>query len=34
MGTIDEALKYLEKGYYLALTGYLCKVGIEKLLRI
>lgn len=27
MGTTDEALKYLERDYYISLTGYLCKVG-------
>lgn len=26
MGTTDEAIKYLEHGYYLGFTGYLCKV--------
>ena len=25
-GTITEATTYLERGYYLALTGFLCKV--------
>jgi TatD DNase family protein len=28
MGSTEEALKYLELGYYLGLTGYLCKVGL------
>lgn len=26
MGTTDEAMKYLDRGYYLGFTGYLCKV--------
>lgn len=26
MGTTDEAIKYLDRGYYLGFTGYLCKV--------
>lgn len=26
MGTIEEASVYLENGFYLALTGFLCKV--------
>ena len=26
MGTTEEANKYLDRGYYLSLTGYLCKV--------
>lgn len=28
MGNTEEALKYLDRGYYLSLTGYLCKVSI------
>lgn len=27
MGTTEEALKYLDNGFYLSLTGYLCKVS-------
>lgn len=27
MGTIEEANVYLESGFYLALTGFLCKVS-------
>lgn len=27
MGTTEEAIKYLERGYYLGFTGYLCKVS-------
>lgn len=27
MGTAEEALKYIERGYYIGLTGYLCKVS-------
>ena len=34
MGTTDEAIKYLERGYYLGYTGYLCKVGVVKKLRL
>lgn len=30
MGTTDEALKYLEREYYISLTGYLCKVMVDK----
>lgn len=26
MGTVEEANVYLENGFYLALTGFLCKV--------
>lgn len=26
MGTTEEALTYLERGYYIGFTGYLCKV--------
>lgn len=26
MGTVEEANLYLENGFYLALTGFLCKV--------
>lgn len=26
MGTTEEAIKYLDNGYYLGFTGYLCKV--------
>lgn len=26
MGTIEEALMYLENGFYISLTGFLCKV--------
>lgn len=26
MGTTEEALVYLSRGYYLGFTGYLCKV--------
>uniref|UniRef100_A0A182LW55 Deoxyribonuclease TATDN1 n=1 Tax=Anopheles culicifacies TaxID=139723 RepID=A0A182LW55_9DIPT len=37
MGTTDEALKYLERDYYISLTGYLCKdksdTGVRKLLE-
>lgn len=37
MGTTEEALKYLDRGYYLSLTGYLCKdksdTGVRKLLE-
>lgn len=29
MGTIEEANLYLENGFYLALTGFLCKVQID-----
>lgn len=28
MGTIEEANIYLENGFYVALTGYLCKVSL------
>lgn len=28
MGTAEEALKYIDRGYYIGLTGYLCKVSI------
>jgi hypothetical protein len=34
MGTTEEALKYLELGYYLGLTGYLCKVNSMPLLSV
>lgn len=27
MGTTEEAMTYLERGYYLGFTGYLCKVN-------
>lgn len=27
MGTTEEALKYLDMGYHISLTGYLCKVS-------
>lgn len=27
MGTSEEAIKYIERGYYIGLTGYLCKVS-------
>jgi hypothetical protein len=30
MGTIEEAKIYLEDGFYIALTGYLCKVSLRK----
>lgn len=37
MGTTEEALKYLQRDYYLSLTGYLCKdksdTGVRKLLE-
>lgn len=37
MGTTEEAIKYLERGYYLGFTGYLCKdksdTGVRKLLE-
>jgi TatD DNase family protein len=37
MGTTEEAQRYLDKGYYLALTGFLCKdksdTGVRKLLE-
>lgn len=37
MGTTEEALKYIERGYYIGLTGYLCKdksdTGVRKLLE-
>ncbi|GAB0088205.1 uncharacterized protein DMENIID0001_025960 [Sergentomyia squamirostris] len=37
MGTTDEALKYLGRGFFLGLTGYLCKdksdTGVRKLLE-
>lgn len=37
MGTNDEAMKYIEQGFYLGLTGYLCKdksdTGVRKLLE-
>lgn len=29
MGTIEEANVYLESGFYLALTGFLCKVCLH-----
>lgn len=29
MGTIEEGSLYLERGYYLGFTGYLCKVNIN-----
>jgi hypothetical protein len=29
MGTIEEATLYLENGFYIALTGYLCKVSLK-----
>ncbi|XP_056645946.1 3'-5' ssDNA/RNA exonuclease TatD isoform X1 [Diorhabda sublineata] len=36
-GTQDQALAYLDKGFYIGLTGYLCKdksdVGVRKLLE-
>lgn len=28
MGTAEEGALYLERGYYLGFTGYLCKVSI------
>lgn len=36
IGSNDEAIKYLEQGFYLGLTGYLCKVccTTRKLLLI
>lgn len=34
MGTIEEATVYLESGFYLALTGFLCKVCFCPLLPI
>lgn len=30
MGTSEEAIKYIERGYYIGLTGYLCKVSQVK----
>ncbi|CAD7084305.1 unnamed protein product [Hermetia illucens] len=37
MGTTEEALKYLDMGYHISLTGYLCKdksdTGVRKLLE-
>ncbi|XP_028132445.1 3'-5' ssDNA/RNA exonuclease TatD [Diabrotica virgifera virgifera] len=36
-GTLEQALAYLDKGFYIGLTGYLCKdksdVGVRKLLE-
>lgn len=29
MGTIDEALIYLQNGFYISLTGFLCKVRLN-----
>lgn len=31
MGTIEEANLYLENGFYIALTGYLCKVKFNDI---
>jgi len=37
MGTAEEALKYLERRFYISLTGYLCKdksdTGVRRLLE-
>ncbi|XP_063705388.1 3'-5' ssDNA/RNA exonuclease TatD [Culicoides brevitarsis] len=37
IGTVEEALKYIDLGYYITLNGYLCKdksdVGVRKLLE-
>lgn len=27
MGSSEEAIKYIDRGYYIGLTGYLCKVS-------
>lgn len=28
VGTVEEALKYIDLGFYITLNGYLCKVGV------
>lgn len=30
MGTAEEAIKYIDRGYYIGLTGYLCKVSVSS----
>lgn len=34
MGTTEEALKYLQRDYYLSLTGYLCKVRSHHVFKL
>lgn len=34
MGTTEEALKYLQRDYYLSLTGYLCKVRSQHVFKL
>lgn len=30
IGTVEEALKYIDLGYYITLNGYLCKVSVKE----
>lgn len=34
MGTVDEALIYLQNGFYISLTGFLCKVSKKVCVKI
>lgn len=33
MGTAEEAIKYLDRRFYISLTGYLCKVSCIDYLK-
>lgn len=34
MGTAEEAIKYLDRRFYISLTGYLCKVSCIDYLNV
>lgn len=34
MGTAEEAIKYLDRRFYISLTGYLCKVSCIAYLKV